>query len=81
MARQNNVPKRTKPQLQRLVSKRSRTAPPFGGVKKPRRFRPGTVALRQIRHYQKTTNTSIPKLSFARLVKEILQRDLKKTEF
>ncbi|KAJ7804818.1 putative HHT1-histone H3 [Mycena olivaceomarginata] len=26
------------------------------GVKKPHRFPPGTVALRQIRHYQKTTN-------------------------
>ena len=28
---------------------------PTGGVRKPRRFRPGTVALRQIRRYQKST--------------------------
>ena len=43
------------------------------GVKKPRRFRPGTVALREIRKYQKTTENLIPKLRFARLVREIAQ--------
>ncbi|KAK9730518.1 histone H3.1 [Basidiobolus ranarum] len=32
-----------------------KTAPPSGGVKKPHRFRPGTVALREIRRYQKST--------------------------
>ena len=42
----------------------------MGGVKKPRRYRPGTVALREIRKYQTTTDTLIPKLSFQRLVKE-----------
>ena len=42
----------------------------LGGVKKPRRYRPGTVALREIRKYQTTTGTLIPKLSFQRLVKE-----------
>ncbi|KAJ7155444.1 histone-fold-containing protein [Mycena crocata] len=42
-------------------------------VKKPYRFRPGTVALREIRHYQKTTNTLIRKLPFQRLVREIAQ--------
>jgi len=31
----------------------------IGGVKKPFRFRPGTVALREIRKYQKTVNTLI----------------------
>ena len=44
-----------------------------GGLKKPRRFRPGTVALRQIRRYQKSTELLIRKLSFQRLVKEISQ--------
>ena len=29
-----------------------------------RRYRPGTVALREIRRYQKTTNLLIPKLPF-----------------
>ena len=45
-----------------------------GGLKKPRRFRPGTVALRQIRKYQKSTELLIRKLSFQRLVKEISQK-------
>lgn len=38
-----------------------------------RRYRPGTVALRQIRKYQKTTNLLIRRLPFARLVREIAQ--------
>lgn len=42
-----------------------------GGIKKPHRFRPGTVALREIRRYQKSTEMLIRKLPFARLVREI----------
>ena len=42
-----------------------------GGAKKPRRYRPGTVALREIRKYQKSTNYLIRKLPFQRLVREI----------
>lgn len=42
-----------------------------GGVQKPHRFRPGTVALREIRKYQKSTALLIRKLPFARLVREI----------
>ncbi|PWN91934.1 histone H3-like centromeric protein cse-4 [Acaromyces ingoldii] len=38
--------------------------------KKPR-FRPGTVALREIRHYQKSTELLIQKLPFARVVREV----------
>ena len=44
-----------------------------GAVKKPRRFRPGTVALREIRRYQKTTELLIRKMPFQRLVREISQ--------
>ena len=44
-----------------------------GGVIKPHRYRPGTVALREIRRHQKTTELLIPKLSFQRLVREIAQ--------
>ncbi len=44
-----------------------------GGVKKPHRFRPGTVALREIRRYQKTTELLIRKLPFQRLVREVAQ--------
>jgi histone H3 len=32
-----------------------KSAPMTGGVKKPHRYRPGTVALREIRKYQKST--------------------------
>lgn len=38
---------------------------------KRRRYRPGTLALREIRQYQKNTDLLIRKLPFARLVKEI----------
>jgi histone H3 len=46
--------------------------PSTAGLKKfPRRFRPGTVALREIRKYQKSTNLLIKKLPFQRLVRQI----------
>jgi histone H3 len=48
--------------------KRAPTAP-----KKPHRFRPGTVALREIRKYQKSTDLLIRKRPFQRLVREIAQ--------
>jgi histone H3 len=51
-----------------------------GGVKKPHRFRPGTVALREIRRYQKSTELLIRKLPFQRLVREIAQ-DFKASRF
>lgn len=48
--------------------------PKSTGAKKPHRFRPGTVALREIRRYQKSTDLLIRKLPFQRLVREIAQR-------
>lgn len=42
-----------------------------GGVRKPHRYRPGTVALREIRRYQKWTDLLIKKAPFLRLVKQI----------
>lgn len=39
---------------------------------KPHRFRPGTVALREIRRYQRSTDLLIRKLPFARLVRHSL---------
>eukprot|EP00976_Prorocentrum_cordatum_P074797 1181653-Prorocentrum_minimum.AAC.3 len=42
-------------------------------VKTPHRFRPGTVALREIRKFQKSTDLLIRKMPFMRLLKEILQ--------
>ncbi|KAH7710228.1 histone H3.3 [Aphelenchoides avenae] len=46
---------------------------PRGGVKKPHRYRPGTVALREIRKYQNTTDNIIRKLPFQRLVRQVAQ--------
>ena len=55
-----------------LAAKAARkSAPSTGGVKKPHRFRPGTVALREIRRYQKSTELLIRKLPFQRLVREV----------
>ena len=51
---------------------RNRIVNPRGQIRKPRRFRPGTVALRQIRKYQKSTDLLIRKIPFQRLVKEIV---------
>jgi len=43
-----------------VASKAARkSAVASGGVKKPHRFRPGTVALREIRRYQKSTELLI----------------------
>ena len=42
-------------------------------LQKPHRYRPGTVALRDIRRYQKSTELLIRKAPFQRLVKEISQ--------
>ena len=53
-----------------LASKAARkSAPSTGGVKKPHRYKPGTVALREIRRYQKSTELLIRKLPFQRLVR------------
>ena len=43
-------------------------APTTGGVKKPHRYRPGTVALRKIWRFQKSTELLIRKLPFAQYV-------------
>ena len=45
----------------------------FFKVTKPHRYRPGTVALREIRKYQKSTDLLIRKLPFQRLVRELAQ--------
>ena len=50
-----------------------KTAPRTGGMKKPHRYRPGTVALRLIRRYQRSTELLIRKLPFQRLVRELAQ--------
>ncbi len=46
---------------------------PIGKAPSKRRFRPGTVALREIRRYQKSTELLVPKLPFQRVVRELAQ--------
>ena len=60
------------PKKQMIGNKAARkSAPASGGIKKPHRYKPGTVALREIRRYQKSTDLLIRKLPFQRLVREI----------
>lgn len=47
------------PQKQLVTKAASKSAPATGGVKKPHRYRPRTVALREIRRYQKITELLI----------------------
>lgn len=61
------------PRTQLAVVAARRAAPKAGGVKKPHRYRPGTVALREIRKFQKSTDLLLRKLPFQRLVREIAQ--------
>ena len=65
---QRSTPRKT------LANKQARkTVAPAksGGFKKARRFKPGTVALRQILSFQKSTDLLIRRLPFQRLVREI----------
>ncbi len=59
--------------LKKIAKKTAGSATPIasGGVKKPHRFKPGTVALREIRKYQKSTELLIRKLPFQRIVRDI----------
>ena len=61
------------PRKQLATKAARKSAPAMGGTKKPHRYRPGTVALREIRRYQKSTDLLIRKLPFSRLVCEIAQ--------
>lgn len=55
-----------------LAAKAARKATP-SGVKKAHKFRPGTVAMREIRRYQKSTDLLLKKAPFQRLVREVSQ--------
>ena len=53
---------------------KKKTAPAEGGVKvRNFRYRPGTVALREIKRYQKATNLVLLKAPFQRLVRGICE--------
>ena len=61
------------PRKQLATKAARKSAPATGGVKKPHRYRPGTVALREIRRYQKSTELLIRRLPFQRLVREVAE--------
>jgi histone H3 len=74
MARTKNIARKNPPPSQPGVTKavtNKRSTPGTGGLKKPNKYRPGTVALREIRRYQKSTNLLIMKAPFQRLVREV----------
>jgi len=73
MARTKQTARRVAGDKALLAAKKTskKTKPTEGGIKKPHRFRPGTVALREIRKYQKSSELLIRKLPFQRLVREI----------
>lgn len=52
---------------------KKKTAPAEGGMKAKRvhRFRPGTVALREIKRYQKATTFMLPRAPFQRFIRAI----------
>ena len=79
-ARQSTGGKAPRKQLATKAARNVGKAMRAGGVKKPHRYRPGTVALREIRRYQKSTETLIRKLPFQRLVREITLNVLKKED-
>ena len=45
----------------------------MGGLKKPKKHRPGIVALHEIHRFQKSVDLLIPLLSFGRLIREVAQ--------
>ena len=75
MARIKHSPaKRVKKEVPRSIKKEKASkvkSEALGGVKRARRFRPGTVALREIKRFQSTTELLIRKLPFQRLVRAI----------
>ena len=70
-ARKNTGAKAPRKHIANKAARKS--APANSGLKKPHRFRPGTVALREIRKYQKSTELLLRKLPFQRLTREIAQ--------
>ena len=55
----------------KTVADKTKGKAPAPGIKRPHRFKPGTVTLREIRRFQKSTELLIRKLPFQRLVREI----------
>ncbi|XP_006868740.1 PREDICTED: histone H3.3-like [Chrysochloris asiatica] len=61
------------PRMQLATKAALKSVPSAAGVKKSHRYRPGTVALCEIRRYQKFTELLIHKFPFQCLVREVAQ--------
>jgi histone H3 len=72
-ARKGTGGKAPRKQLARKAAHQTKGTGADGKPKPPHRWRPGTVALREIRRYQKGTELLIRKLPFQRLVREVAQ--------
>ncbi|RXG52120.1 histone H3, partial [Armadillidium vulgare] len=66
------------PQRKQLATKAARkSAPATGGVKKPHRYRPGTVALREIRCYPEECRIAYPQIALSNILVEKLPKILR----
>ena len=73
-ARKNTGAKAPRKNIGNKAARKTASGPVVSSsIKKPHKFRPGTVALREIRKFQKSTDLLIRKLPFQRLVREIAQ--------
>ena len=74
MARTKQIAKRLQQRATKIARGDKQAAKLEPADRKPRRWRSGTVSLREIRRYQKETGPLIPKLPFSRLVRGILTK-------
>ncbi|KAJ3367818.1 centromeric DNA-binding histone H3-like protein cse4 [Allomyces arbusculus] len=71
-----STPSKTVPAAKRSLdttAKKKKTSEEAPPTPKRKRYRPGTVALREIRRYQKTYDVLLRKAPFARVVRDIAQ--------
>ena len=61
------------PQAAHVPHKGGRGTPPTSGIKKPKKHKPGVIALHEIHQFQKSVDLLIPLLSFGRVICEVTQ--------
>lgn len=76
--KQNTIKDAAKRAVMKIILKKKQENPshakmPMNALDKPKRYRPGEKALREIRKYQKSTDLIIRRAPFLRLVKEVAQ--------
>ncbi|KAI5181395.1 histone H3 [Nematocida sp. AWRm80] len=72
-ARKSTGGKAPRKQLATKAAKKSTSSTVGASIKRPHRYRAGTVALKEIRRYQKSTELLIRKQPFQRMVRAIAQ--------